>query len=67
MATLGWFALGVVLVLSLLVRGIVVAGATRTDFRRDEFSHERAARLAGTQAAWYSSRHAHAGNGHRAA
>ncbi len=67
MATLGWLVLGVSSVLSFLVWLFIGASAARRDFRRDEFSHERAARLAEMQSAWYSSRQVHLGSGHRAA
>ena len=50
MATLGWLALGVAVVLAFLVRGMGVPRATPREFRRDEFSHERPARLAQLQA-----------------
>ncbi len=68
MATSGLLVLGVVLILSLFVLALVAAASSkRDDWHRDQFSEERAARLAQMQAAWYSSRHADAGRTNRAA
>ena len=67
MTTVGLLALGVVLIITLAVWALVAASANLDDFRRDEFSEERAARLAQMQAAWYSSRHAQTDKTNRAA
>jgi hypothetical protein len=65
--TVGLLAFGILLILVFRVWAFVVEGAHPHEFEGDQFSVERAARLARLQATWKASRHAHAGRMNRAA
>ncbi len=56
--TFAFLALGLLLMLFLLVWASAVKAAGPSEFKRDQYSAERAARLAWIQRSWKSSRQA---------